>query len=103
MTTPGIRFGAAYYYEYQPTPRLADDMRLMKEAGFTVIRVGESVWSTWEPEPGVFHLDWLEEVLDAALRSAGLSPHHVGVLSRRVRRGAAGAARAPDAALLLAG
>ncbi|MCI2959488.1 beta-galactosidase [Agromyces atrinae] len=66
MTTPGIRFGAAYYHEYQPTPRLAEDMRLMKEAGFTVIRVGESVWSTWEPEPGVFHLDWLEEVLDAA-------------------------------------
>ncbi len=32
----------------------------MAEAGFTVIRVGESVWSTWEPEDGVFDLDWLE-------------------------------------------
>jgi beta-galactosidase len=31
-----------------------------------VIRVGESVWSTWEPEEGRFELDWLEPVLDAA-------------------------------------
>ncbi len=38
----------------------------MAEAGFTVIRVGESVWSTWEPEDGVFDLDWLEPVLDEA-------------------------------------
>ena len=38
----------------------------MAEAGFTVIRVGESVWSTWEPEDGVLDLDWLEPVLDEA-------------------------------------
>ena len=33
-----------------------------------MIRVGESVWSTWEPEDGRFELDWLEPVLDAAQR-----------------------------------
>ncbi|GMA33360.1 beta-galactosidase [Litorihabitans aurantiacus] len=38
----------------------------MVAAGFTVIRVGESVWSTWEPEPGRFDLEWLAPVLDAA-------------------------------------
>jgi beta-galactosidase len=38
----------------------------MARAGFSVIRVGESVWSTWEPEDGRFELDWLEPVLDAA-------------------------------------
>ncbi|QHC68131.1 beta-galactosidase [Rathayibacter sp. VKM Ac-2759] len=69
--TDRILFGAAYYHEYQPTSRLgsrdlAEDLRLMKAAGFTVIRVGESVWSTWEPENGVFELDWLQPVLDAA-------------------------------------
>jgi beta-galactosidase len=62
----GIRFGAAYYHEYQPSPRLESDLDLMQEAGFTVIRVGESVWSTWEPENGVFDLDWLQPVLDGA-------------------------------------
>jgi beta-galactosidase len=75
-STPGVLFGAAYYAEYQ----LADlapgetvdvagihrDLDLMLEAGFTVIPVGESVWSTWEPEPGRFELDWLQPVLDAA-------------------------------------
>jgi hypothetical protein len=45
-------FGAAYYHEYQTEPRLERDLDLMVEAGFTVIRVGESVWSTWEPENG---------------------------------------------------
>ena len=38
----------------------------MAEADLTVIRVGESVWSTWEPEDGHFSLDWLEPVLDGA-------------------------------------
>jgi beta-galactosidase len=73
-----ILFGAAYYYEYQPAVlggfdaesakhRLEEDLDLMVEAGFSVIRVGESVWSTWEPENGRFDLDWLQPVLDGAL------------------------------------
>jgi beta-galactosidase len=61
-----ILFGAAYYTEYQPTPRLDEDLDLMVAADFTVIRVGESVWSTWEPRDGVFDLDWLQPVLDGA-------------------------------------
>ncbi|MDR6972843.1 beta-galactosidase [Leifsonia shinshuensis] len=67
-----VLFGAAYYHEYQPSPRLGQDLDLMQEAGFTVIRVGESTWSTWEPEDGVFDLDWLQPVLDGA-RSRGIS------------------------------
>ncbi|MGX1911599.1 beta-galactosidase [Streptomyces phaeochromogenes] len=64
---PGrVLFGAAYYHEYQPNERLKDDLDLMAEARFTVIRVGESVWSTWEPENGRFDLDWLQPVLDGA-------------------------------------
>jgi beta-galactosidase len=61
-----IGFGAAYYAEYQRRPDLKADFDLMAEAGFSVIRVGESVWSCWEPEDGRFELDWLEPVLDAA-------------------------------------
>jgi beta-galactosidase len=61
-----VLFGAAYYHEYQPVPRLDADLDLMVEAGFSVIRVGESVWSTWEPEEGQFDLDWLAPVLDGA-------------------------------------
>ncbi|SEE95126.1 beta-galactosidase [Ruania alba] len=64
-----VRFGAAYYVEYHPTDADRDlerDLDLMAEAGFSVIRVGESTWSTWEPEDGRFELDWLEPVLDGA-------------------------------------
>ncbi len=61
-----VLFGAAYYAEYQPYERLEADLDLMAQAGFSVIRVGESVWSTWEPQDGVFNLDWLQPVLDAA-------------------------------------
>ena len=68
---PGVLFGAAYYAEYAAAPpldpaRVEHDLDLMAAAGFTVIRVGESVWSTWEPEEGRFETDWLEPVLDAA-------------------------------------
>jgi beta-galactosidase len=61
-----VLFGAAYYHEYQPQDRLKTDLDLMAEAAFSVIRVGESVWSTWEPENGHFNLDWLMPVLDGA-------------------------------------
>ncbi|MEV7887078.1 beta-galactosidase [Streptomyces sp. NPDC002817] len=65
-----VLFGAAYYHEYQPyerpDERLKTDLDLMSEAHVTVIRVGESVWSTWEPENGRFDLDWLQPVLDGA-------------------------------------
>jgi beta-galactosidase len=74
MDTPRhqVLFGAAYYHEYQPTPRLEADLDLMAEAGFSVIRVGESVWTTWEPEEGRFDLDWLSPVLDGA-RERGIN------------------------------
>ncbi|GLY29140.1 beta-galactosidase [Kineosporia sp. NBRC 101731] len=65
-TPSQILYGAAYYHEYQPTPRLQQDFEEMKAAGFSVIRIGESVWSTWEPQDGVFDLDWITPVLDAA-------------------------------------
>ena len=69
-----VLFGAAYYHEYQPTPRLEMDLNLMAEASFSVIRVGESVWTTWEPEDGRFDLDWLEPVL------AGADQRGIGVI-----------------------
>jgi beta-galactosidase len=61
-----VLFGAAYYHEYQRGEHLQTDLDLMAEAGFNVIRVGESVWSTWEPENARFDLDWLQPVIDGA-------------------------------------
>ena len=61
-----ILYGAAFYDEYRVNGDLERDLDLMAEASFSVIRVGESVWATWEPEPGVYNLDWLQPVLDGA-------------------------------------
>ncbi len=61
-----IELGVAYYPEYQRYDRLEVDLDLMVEAGITTIRVGESVWSTWEPREGEFDLEWLAPTLDAA-------------------------------------
>ena len=63
---PRVLFGAAYYHEYQRSDHLNADLDLMADAHFSVIRVGESVWSTWEPENGRFDLEWLEPVLNGA-------------------------------------
>lgn len=68
VLTPGLHFGAAYYAEYRPGRPIDEDLDLMKAAGFTVIRVGESVWSTWEPVDGEFDVEWLRPVLDGAHR-----------------------------------
>jgi beta-galactosidase len=38
----------------------------MNEAQLSVLRVGESVWSMWEPSDGEFNLDWLQSILDKA-------------------------------------
>lgn len=71
----GPRLGAAYYNEYLPDPeRLETDLRLMTDAGITCIRVGESVWSTWEPRDGEFDVEWMTPILDAAAR------HGIGVI-----------------------
>ncbi len=53
-------YGAAYYAEYTPTNRLDEDIRLMKEAHLTVVRVGESTWSLFEPQDGQFEFAWMD-------------------------------------------
>jgi beta-galactosidase len=66
-----ILYGAAYYPEYMPSDRLDKDVELMQRAGITVVRVGESTWSSWEPRDGDFQFAWMERVLDR-LHQAGI-------------------------------
>ncbi len=64
-TMPNVLYGAAYYHEYMPYERLDKDVALMKQAGFTVVRMGESTWSLWEPTDGHFEYAWMDRVVDA--------------------------------------
>jgi beta-galactosidase len=66
---PTILYGAAYYNEYMPADlqpgRLEKDVALMQAAGITVVRMGESTWSLWEPADGHFEYAWMDRVVDA--------------------------------------
>lgn len=59
-----VLFGAAYYHEYMPYERLERDIELMRKAGITVVRVGESTWSSFEPRDGQFEFAWMDRILD---------------------------------------
>lgn len=67
-----LLFGAAYYEEYIPyadtAERLDTDMKMMKAAGFNVIRIAESTWATEEPKPGVYDFARVDRAIDAAER-----------------------------------
>ena len=66
-----ILYGAAYYHEYMPYDRLEKDVELMRRAGITVVRVGESTWTSWEPREGDFQFAWMDRVVDA-MQAAGI-------------------------------
>ncbi len=57
-------FGADYYPEHWPKERWAVDAKLMKEAGFNLIRVAEFAWAKLEPAEGHWDFGWLDEALD---------------------------------------
>ncbi|HVO11457.1 MAG TPA: beta-galactosidase [Vicinamibacteria bacterium] len=66
-----ILYGVAYYHEYMPYERLDKDVELMKRAGITVVRVGESTWTSWEPREGEFHFDWMDRIV-SRMQAAGI-------------------------------
>lgn len=64
-------YGVSYYHEYMPEDRLDKDVELMKQAQITVVRLGESTWSSWEPRDGQFDFAWVDRILDK-LHAAGI-------------------------------
>lgn len=61
-----MQYGCAWYPEHWDETRWAEDLRLMREAGMTVVRIGEFAWSRLEPEEGRYDLDWLERAVALA-------------------------------------
>jgi beta-galactosidase len=66
-----LHLGAAYYPEHWPEERWPEDIRLMKEAALTVVRMAEFAWSTMEPSAGKFNFAWLERAIEK-LATAGI-------------------------------
>ncbi len=66
-----VLYGVSYYWEYMPYERLDRDVELMRQAGVTVVRLGESSWRLMEPQEGRFDFAWLQRVIDH-LHAAGI-------------------------------
>jgi beta-galactosidase len=66
-----VLYGVAYYTEYMPYERLDKDVDLMRKAGITVVRIGESSWGLWEPEDGRFEYAWMDRVVEK-MHAAGI-------------------------------
>lgn len=58
-----LYIGADYYPEHWPRERWETDIRMMREAGFNVVRLAEFSWAFIEPEEGVYRFDWLDQAL----------------------------------------
>lgn len=55
--------GVDYYPEEWPQSMWDQDVALMGEAGFNIVRLTDYAWPMLEPSPGRFAFDWLDEVI----------------------------------------
>ncbi|MEV5644707.1 beta-galactosidase [Streptomyces flaveolus] len=67
-TTPrgltGLAFGGDYNPEQWPERVWQEDVRLMREAGVTMVSAGIFSWALLEPAPGAYDFGWLDRLLD---------------------------------------
>jgi beta-galactosidase len=63
--------GVCYYPEHWKRAQWEADAALMREAGISLVRIGEFAWSRMEPDPGRYDFAWLEEAIDV-LHAHGL-------------------------------
>ena len=44
--------------------KIESDIKLMKEAGFTCVRLGHLAWDSYEPKEGEYDFEWFDLVMD---------------------------------------
>ncbi|WP_406173753.1 beta-galactosidase [Streptomyces canus] len=64
LRIPGIAYGGDYNPEQWPEEVWAEDMRLMREAGVTMVSVGIFSWALLEPAEGVHDFARMDKILD---------------------------------------
>ena len=64
-----VLVGVDYYPEQWPLKDMARDMRSIKQdLGADLVRIGEFMWNSIEPQDGVFNFTLMDSILDAADR-----------------------------------
>jgi len=66
-----MKLGVCYYPEHWPEQRWAQDAQMMREAGLSIVRIGEFAWAKIEPREDRFEWGWLDRAVDT-LAGAGL-------------------------------
>ena len=66
-----MKLGVCFYPEHWPEADWAEDARMMRELGLSLVRIGEFAWSRIEPEPGRFDWAWLDRAIET-LHAEGL-------------------------------
>ncbi|MEV6946271.1 beta-galactosidase [Streptomyces sp. NPDC051172] len=64
LNVPGIAYGGDYNPEQWPEEVWAEDMRLMAEAGVTMVSVNIFSWALLEPSEGTYDFSRLDRILD---------------------------------------
>ena len=65
MKSQQLYVGANYHpHDDKNMGKIENDVKLMKEAGFTVVRMGHLAWDSYEPSDGVFDFAWFDKVMD---------------------------------------
>ncbi|NCU25204.1 beta-galactosidase [Candidatus Nomurabacteria bacterium] len=64
MMQDKLYYGTAFYPELWPWETVLEDIRIMKDAGINVVRIGEFAWSSIEPEENEFDLSVFKESID---------------------------------------
>jgi beta-galactosidase len=72
FSTPSkLYVGSAYYPEQWSREHWLEDISLMRQAGFNVVRLGDFAWSALEPDQGRYDTQWLEDAI-ALFSQAGI-------------------------------
>ncbi|MDN4471789.1 beta-galactosidase [Demequina zhanjiangensis] len=68
----GIAYGGDYNPEQWPREVWLEDVRLMREAGVTLVSVGIFSWAMLEPREGEYDFSWLDDII-GLLHENGIS------------------------------
>lgn len=59
-----MAYGGDYNPEQWPEEVWQEDVRLMREAGVTMVSLGIFAWAKLEPRPGAYDFAWLDRIID---------------------------------------
>ncbi len=62
--SPKIFFGADYYPDAWDESRWETDVKMMRDAGFNIVRMAEFAWARIEPAEAQLDFAWLDRVVE---------------------------------------